>query len=51
MLPPASRYFSISLLSYPAEHGCIAPGLHAEVRVRFSPDSLADYDDFLMVTS
>ena len=49
VLPPASRYFSISLISYPAEHGCIAPGLNAEVRVRFSPDSLADYDDFLMI--
>ena len=49
VLPPASPFFSISLLSYPAEHGCIAPGLNAEVRVRFSPDSLADYDDFIMV--
>ena len=31
--------------------GVIAPGLHCLVRVRFSPDSLADYDDALEVTT
>ena len=49
VLPPSSRYFSMTLLSYPSETGMIAPGLNAEMRIRFAPDSLADYDDFLVV--
>ena len=45
----ACRYFHATLLSYGAEHGVIAPGLHATFTVRFAPDSLADYDDFIVV--
>ena len=49
VLPPATRYFSNTLISYQAEHGTIAPGMHATFHVRFAPDSLADYDDFIVV--
>lgn len=49
VLPPTSPYFSMSLLSYPTATGYLAAGMHAEVRVRFAPDSLADFDDFLVV--
>ncbi|KAL1524359.1 hypothetical protein AB1Y20_019256 [Prymnesium parvum] len=49
VLPPASKFFSITLLSYPSNEGHIAPGMHASMRVRFAPDSLADYEDFLVV--
>lgn len=49
VLPPSTRYFSTTLLSYQAEHGTIAPGMHATFHVRFAPDSLADYDDFVVI--
>ena len=49
VLPPSTRYFSTTLLSYGAEHGTIAPGMHATFHVRFAPDSLADYDDFVVI--
>lgn len=49
VLPPRSSHFSVSLLSYPMPGGHLAAGMFAEVRVRFAPDSLADYDDFLIV--
>jgi hypothetical protein len=50
VLPPSTRYFSTTLLSYGAEHGTTVPGMHATFRVRIAPDSLADYDvDFVVV--
>ena len=49
ILPPSTRYFSTTLLSYGADHGTIAPGMHATFHVRFAPDSLADYDDFVVI--
>lgn len=49
VLPPATPYFSISLVQYPGDDGFVAPGLHARVLVRFAPDSLGDYDDFILV--
>ena len=36
---------------FPGEHGIVAPGLSCQYRIRFAPDSLADYDDFLKVQS
>jgi len=32
VLPPASPYFSVSLVSYPSTTGSLAAGMHAEVR-------------------
>ncbi|KAJ1632748.1 hypothetical protein T492DRAFT_838132 [Pavlovales sp. CCMP2436] len=49
ILPPASAYFSISLVQYPGDDGFVAPGLHARVLIRFAPDSLGDYDGFILV--
>lgn len=48
-LPPKSQYFHMSLLRYPTHSGRIAPGMAAEVTIRFTPDSLADYDDALVI--
>lgn len=49
VIPPATPYFSISLVQYPGDDGFVAAGLHARVLVRFAPDSLGDYEDFLLV--
>eukprot|EP00798_Chlamydomonas_sp_ICE-L_P024309 gene24309-9913_t len=43
--PPASQYFHMSLLRFPQDKGIVAPGMAAEVIIRFCPDSLADFDD------
>ena len=32
VLPPSTRFFSISLIAYPSEEGHLAPGMKAEVR-------------------
>ena len=49
ILPPPSRHFSITELKYPSDHGLLAPGNAAYATVRFKPDSLADYEDFVTV--
>ena len=46
---PPSRHFSITELKYPSDHGLLAPGNAAYATVRFKPDSLADYEDFVTV--
>jgi len=55
VLPPQTQYFTVEAVEYPrgGEHrgGEIAPGLHCAVLVRFAPDSLADYDDSLEVST
>lgn len=35
---------------FPGEHGVVAPGLSCQYPIKFAPDSLADYDDFIKVT-
>ncbi|GMG17770.1 unnamed protein product [Phytophthora fragariaefolia] len=45
ILPPSTIFFSMASVSYPEESGMIAPGMHVEVRLRFAPDSRADYKD------
>ncbi|XP_073236262.1 deleted in lung and esophageal cancer protein 1-like isoform X3 [Porites lutea] len=49
IVPPTSKYFSVGLGRFPGEHGIVAPGLSCQYPIRFAPDSLADYDDFLKV--
>jgi hypothetical protein len=53
ILPPASAYFSISDLRFPDGPlpGLLAPGMACHATVRFSPDSLADYEDSLTVVA
>lgn len=36
---------------YPGTQGLVAPGLSAQFNVRFMPDSLADYEDYIAVLS
>ena len=50
VLPCSSQYFHVTLPLYPGQaSGAVAPGMHAEVTVRFCPDSLADYEDSFVV--
>lgn len=49
VLPASTQYFHVSRLAFPAAEGVIAPGVHGEVRIKFTPDSLADFSDELTV--
>ncbi|GFR52101.1 hypothetical protein Agub_g14614 [Astrephomene gubernaculifera] len=49
IFPPASQYFHVSLPRFPGESGVLAPGMAAELTLRFCPDSLGDYEDALGV--
>ncbi|KAK9824288.1 hypothetical protein WJX72_009195 [[Myrmecia] bisecta] len=51
LLPPATPFFSLSPVTFPAAVGVIAPGMHCEFRVYFTPHSLADYDDGFTIES
>ena len=51
VLPPASRYFSVTEMRWPSQHGMLAPGMSCSCSVRFKPESLADYEDSLTVLS
>ncbi|KAI8476325.1 MAG: hypothetical protein J3K34DRAFT_512165 [Monoraphidium minutum] len=52
LLPPASQYFHVSLPRFPlAGASEVVPGMAAEMTVKFTPDSLADYDDVVVVAS
>lgn len=49
MVPPSTSHFSIGLGRFPSENGIVAPGMSCMYYIRFSPDSLADYDDVIKV--
>ncbi|XP_029935813.1 deleted in lung and esophageal cancer protein 1 [Myripristis murdjan] len=49
VIPPTTPYFSIGLGRFPGEGSVVAPGMSCKYTVRFAPDSLADYKDFVMV--
>ncbi|XP_028825910.1 deleted in lung and esophageal cancer protein 1 isoform X2 [Denticeps clupeoides] len=49
VIPPASPYFSIGLGKFPGEGGIVAAGMCCQYTVRFAPDSLEDYEDFIVV--
>ncbi|KAG7224920.1 hypothetical protein INR49_014836 [Caranx melampygus] len=49
VIPPTTPYFSIGLGRFPGEGGVVAPGMSCKYTVRFAPDSLADYEDFIIV--
>ncbi|XP_029979404.1 deleted in lung and esophageal cancer protein 1 isoform X2 [Sphaeramia orbicularis] len=49
VIPPTTAYFSIGLGRFPGEGGIVAPGLSCKYTVRFAPDSLADFEDFIVV--
>lgn len=49
VLPPATLFFSVAEVVFPDPSGLIAPGMHVLLRLRFSPDSRADYRDSLTI--
>uniref|UniRef100_A0A8C7LHC7 Deleted in lung and esophageal cancer protein 1 Ig-like domain-containing protein n=1 Tax=Oncorhynchus kisutch TaxID=8019 RepID=A0A8C7LHC7_ONCKI len=49
VLPPTTPHFSLGLGQFPGEGGIVAPGMSCQYTVLFAPDSLADYQDFLVV--
>ncbi|XP_061121210.1 deleted in lung and esophageal cancer protein 1 isoform X2 [Syngnathus typhle] len=51
VLPASSSYFTIGLGRFPGKGGVVAPGMSCKFTVRFAPDSLADYEDRLVVES
>uniref|UniRef100_A0A3Q3AEI5 DLEC1 cilia and flagella associated protein n=1 Tax=Kryptolebias marmoratus TaxID=37003 RepID=A0A3Q3AEI5_KRYMA len=50
VVPPATPYFSIGL-RFPGDGGVVAPGLSCRYTLRFTPDSLGNYEDFVVVES
>ncbi|XP_037829185.1 deleted in lung and esophageal cancer protein 1 isoform X2 [Kryptolebias marmoratus] len=51
VVPPATPYFSIGLGRFPGDGGVVAPGLSCRYTLRFTPDSLGNYEDFVVVES
>ncbi|XP_072009945.1 deleted in lung and esophageal cancer protein 1 isoform X1 [Engystomops pustulosus] len=49
VIPPSTPYFSLGLGKFPGEGGIVAPGMSCHYTVRFVPDSLADFEDFILV--
>ncbi|XP_065053136.1 deleted in lung and esophageal cancer protein 1-like isoform X2 [Rhopilema esculentum] len=49
VLPPSTPYFAVSHGKFPTSDGLVAPGMSCQYVIKFSPDSLADYDDSLKV--
>lgn len=49
VLPPSTLPFSIHEVVFPDSSGLIAPGMHVEIRLRFAPDSRADYRDSIAI--
>ncbi|XP_072306530.1 deleted in lung and esophageal cancer protein 1-like [Eucyclogobius newberryi] len=51
VIPPTTAYFYIGLGRFPGEGGVVAPGMSCKYNVRFAPDSLTDFQDFIVVES
>ncbi|XP_036377314.1 deleted in lung and esophageal cancer protein 1 [Megalops cyprinoides] len=49
VIPPTTPNFSIGLGKFPGEGGTVAPGMSCQYTIRFAPDSLADFEDFILV--
>ncbi|KAK9527708.1 hypothetical protein VZT92_014247 [Zoarces viviparus] len=49
VIAPTTPYFSIGLGRFPGEGGVVAPGMSCKYTVRFAPDSLGDYEDYIAV--
>ncbi|XP_041824653.1 deleted in lung and esophageal cancer protein 1 [Melanotaenia boesemani] len=49
VIPPTTPYFCIGLGRFPSEGGIVAPGMSCKYMLRFAPDSLANYKDFIVV--
>ncbi|KAM9187327.1 deleted in lung and esophageal cancer protein 1 [Dugong dugon] len=49
VLPPSTPHFAIGLGMFPGKGGMVAPGMTCQYIVRFFPDCLGDFDDFILV--
>ncbi|XP_018607038.1 deleted in lung and esophageal cancer protein 1 isoform X2 [Scleropages formosus] len=49
VIPPATPHFSITLGKFPGEGGMVAPGMSCQYKVYFTPDSLSNFEDILLV--
>lgn len=51
VLPPRTRQFCMSPLQYPqnCRGGVVAPGMNVTAQITFFPDSLLEFDDYLVV--
>ncbi|XP_066498604.1 deleted in lung and esophageal cancer protein 1 isoform X3 [Hoplias malabaricus] len=49
VIPPTTPHFSLGLGRFPGEGGVVAPGMSCQYSVRFAPDCLAEFEDFLLV--
>ncbi|CAG5895998.1 unnamed protein product [Menidia menidia] len=49
VIPPTTPHFSIGLGRFPSEGGIVAPGMSCKYTLRFAPDSLGNYEDFVVV--
>ncbi|KAJ8276984.1 hypothetical protein GJAV_G00070110 [Gymnothorax javanicus] len=49
VIPPNTSHFSLGLGKFPGEGGTVAPGMSCKYTIRFVPDSLADFEDFILV--
>ena len=49
VIPPPSKDFTMSDVKYPANSkgGLIAPGMAVSVTIKFFPDSLGNFKDFI----
>ncbi|XP_053715833.1 deleted in lung and esophageal cancer protein 1 isoform X1 [Synchiropus splendidus] len=51
VIAPTTPHFSISLGKFPGDCGVVAPGMCCKYIVRFTPDSLSYFEDYIVVES
>ncbi|XP_072184617.1 deleted in lung and esophageal cancer protein 1 [Excalfactoria chinensis] len=51
VIPPSTSVFAIGPGKFPGKGGMIAPGMTCQYTVQFVPESLADYEDHILVES
>ncbi|XP_031463677.1 deleted in lung and esophageal cancer protein 1 isoform X2 [Phasianus colchicus] len=49
VIPPSTSVFAIGPGKFPGKGGMIAPGMTCQYTVQFVPESLADYEDHILV--
>lgn len=51
VLPPSTRFFSMDVAKFPTGGGMVASGMAVKIKIRFMPNSLADYHDKITVVT
>ena len=49
ILQPSSKHFTVSQGEFPLEDALVAPGMSCTYTITFTPDTLGDFDDVLVV--